>query len=171
VIAPIWSITLSQRNIRRFPHQAGEDHFICIGCGLLVLCDPLLAGVQNRNHCPYCLCSRHMDWRVAGDRLSSCRAAMRPVGLTTKISRNKYARERDGELMIIHRCVGCGALVINRVAADDIAENLLALFEDSCASGPALRAELAGAGIDMLTARDRALVRRRLFGAAAAVGN
>jgi hypothetical protein len=111
-----------------------------------------------------------MDWRVAGDRLSSCRAAMAPVGLTTKLSRNKYARERDGELMLIHRCLGCGALVINRVAADDIADNLLALFEESCAAGPALRAELAAAGIDMLAASDRPLLRRRLFGSVAIGG-
>lgn len=89
---------------------------------------------------------------------------MRPVGLTTKFSRNKYARERDGELMIIHRCDGCGALVMNRVAADDLAADLLALLEVACDSEPALHTDLAQAGISMLTPRDRDLVRRRLFG-------
>lgn len=157
---------LSQRHMRRLPHQAGETHFTCVSCGIIVCCDPLLAGVQNRNHCPYCLYSRHMDWRAAGDRLSSCRRPMEPLGLTTKVSRNKYARERDGELMLVHRCAGCGQLAINRIAADDIAENLLDIFARSWALGPELRDAAARAGIDLLTRRDDALVRRRLFGGA-----
>ncbi len=149
---------------RRLPHQAGESHFTCVHCGLPVSCEPRLAGVQNRNHCPYCLWSRHMDWRAAGDRLSSCRAPMRPVGLTTKRSHNRYARERDGELMLIHHCTGCGGLAINRVAADDIAADIMAVFEGSCAPDPDLRAALARAGVAMLAAGDRGLVRKRLFG-------
>jgi hypothetical protein len=120
--------------------------------------------VQNRNHCPYCLWSRHLDWREAGDRMSNCRAPMEPVGLTTKWSRNKYASERDGELMIIHWCTGCGKLVINRIAADDGAEDLLALFERSLAPSPGFQHELDLLGVAPLGAGDSALVWRRLFG-------
>jgi uncharacterized C2H2 Zn-finger protein len=145
------------------PH--GEQMFTCVRCGLPITCAPLVAGVQNRNHCPACLWSRHLDWRVAGDRLSNCRAAMEPIGLTTKRSRNKYARERDGELMLIHRCAGCGKLSINRVAADDGEAEIVELFERSLELGPALAAELGAADFEPLAADDRDLVLRRLFGA------
>lgn len=142
-----------------------EQMFTCVRCRLPIACAPSLAGVHNRNHCPRCLWSRHMDWRVAGDRRSTCRAPMEPVGLTTKRSRNKYARERDGELMLIHRCAGCGGLSINRVAADDSAEAILELFAASHARAAELAPALEAAGVVMLGALEHELVRRRLFGA------
>jgi len=149
----------------RGPHiRSGEQEFKCIQCSLLVTCAPAVAGVQNRNHCPACLWSRHLDWRAPGDRLSTCRAAMRPIGLTTKRSRNKYADERDGELMIVHQCTGCEKLVINRIAGDDSAAAIDELFAASSAVGPTVRSELAGTGVSILTARDGDLLRRRLFG-------
>lgn len=141
-----------------------EQEFKCIQCHQYVSCAPLVAGVQNRNHCPACLWSRHLDWFEAGDRLSGCRAAMEPVGLTTKRSKNKYARERDGELMLIHRCTGCAKIVINRIGADDSAAAILEIFDGSCASSAMLRAELETSSVFMLTADDRELVCRRLFG-------
>lgn len=159
---------LHGRATRRDRSPLGEQQFTCVHCQLYVSCAPSVAGVQNRNHCPYCLHSRHLDWREPGDRMSNCRAPMEPVGLTTRRSRNKYAGERDGELMLIHRCTGCGKLVINRVAADDDADAILALFEGSLAMGPALAAELTLQGVAALTAADGELLRRRLFGAAAA---
>ncbi len=149
---------------RRDRTGMGEQGFTCLQCRQYVSCAPSVAGVQNRNHCPACLWSRHLDWRSAGDRLSTCRAAMRPVGLTTKHGRNKYARERDGEMMIIHRCTGCETVVINRIAADDSAAALGELFTDSCQIGAAARADLEDSGVSILTADDRDLVRRRLFG-------
>ncbi len=89
---------------------------------------------------------------------------MQPVGLTIKYSRNKYARERDGELMIIHQCSRCMKLVINRIAADDSTSELQALFERSCEPSAEFLADLSRAGIVLLTALDRALVQRRLLG-------
>ncbi len=133
-------------------------------CHQDVSCAPSRAGVQNRNHCPACLWSRHLDWRSPGDRLSTCRAAMRPIGLTTKRSRNKYAQERDGELMIIHQCAGCEKVVINRIAGDDSAAAIDELFASSFALSSDVRVELAGSGVSILTPRESDLVRRRLFG-------
>jgi hypothetical protein len=92
---------------------------------------------------------------------------MEPVGLTTKRSRNKYARERDGELMLIHRCTGCATIVINRIAADDSAAAILEIFDGSCTASTGVHAELGTSGVVMLTVHDRDLVRRRLFGARA----
>jgi hypothetical protein len=159
------------RNRRSHQHRSRSDHarhgeegFTCLQCGQYVSCDPGVSGVQNRNHCPACLWSRHVDLRDAGDRLAACRAAMRPIGLTTKRSRNKYARGNDGELMIIHRCTGCDKLVINRIAADDSTGALCELFERSLELGPAVVDELAGSGVTALAEQDRALVQRHLFG-------
>jgi hypothetical protein len=145
-----------------------NQDFTCRHCNMYVTCEPAIAGVQNRNHCPYCLWSRHLDWRVGGDRLAGCRAAMQPVGLTTKHSRNKYAGERDGELMLIHRCTVCAKLVINRIAADDSAPGILALLAASSELGEKSRAELERMGVSALATADSELVRRRLFGASRA---
>ena len=159
------------RHKQRYYHQSqhnstrqSEQLFRCLHCGLDITCNSIISGVQNRNHCPCCLWSRHVDLRVAGDRLSPCRAAMQPVGLTTKQSQNKYARDRDGELMIIHQCTRCEKLAINRIAADDSTDDLLALFERSCAPSSLFFDQLTGSGIILLTDRDRELVQRRLFG-------
>jgi hypothetical protein len=89
---------------------------------------------------------------------------MQPIGLTTKRSRNKYATERDGELMIVHQCSACEMVIINRIAADDSATSLLALYDRSHTLGAAFQAELASSGIVVLTAADGELVQRRLFG-------
>ena len=55
--------------------------FRCQHCGAYVSASRVLSGVSNRNHCPYCLWSRHLDLFEAGDRLAACKAPMRPVGL------------------------------------------------------------------------------------------
>jgi DNA-directed RNA polymerase subunit RPC12/RpoP len=139
--------------------------FRCAHCHHHVSADVLVAGVYNRNHCPYCLWSRHMDWRKPGDRLSACKAPMRPIGLTVKPSRNAYAANGMGELMLIHRCDDCGKLSINRIAADDDGETLLDVFEDSFALDSGLRARLAEQNIRCLQEEQHAAVLARLFGA------
>lgn len=149
---------------RRSRSNLEDQGFTCIQCKLYVPSAPIIAGVQNRNHCPCCLWSRHLDWRVAGDRLAACRAAMQPIGLTTKHTRNKYARERDGELMLIHRCTACDVIVINRIAADDSPATLLEIFDASCIAADTTASELNSKGVAMLLAGDRGLVQRRLFG-------
>lgn len=153
-----------QTRSRHTRHQPSEQEFKCIQCQQYVSCAPLMAGVQNRNHCPACLWSRHLDWREAGDRLSGCRAAMQPIALTTKRSRNKYARERDGELMLVHRCTGCAGIVINRIAADDNSAAILEIFDSSTSSDAPALAELASSDVAILTLHDRDLVRKCLFG-------
>ena len=137
-----------------------NQDFRCVNCGTLVPAAFVVAGVRNRNHCPYCLWSRHLDWREAGDRLSACRAPMRPVGLTTKERRNKYARERDGEVMLVHHCTRCGAIDINRVAADDDTLGLIEVFESSQEFAHDYHFPLREAGITLVD--DLKLVERRL---------
>ena len=71
---------------------------------------PVPSGGHNRNHCPFCLYSRHVDADTPGDRASDCGASMEPVGVFTR---------PKGEEVIVHRCRGCGFERYNRVAADD----------------------------------------------------
>ncbi|MDO9085001.1 MAG: RNHCP domain-containing protein [Anaerolineaceae bacterium] len=101
--------------------------FTCMHCKQLISSDPVLSGVNNRNHCPYCLASKHVDLIYSGDRMSACKSVMRPIGLSWKRTRNKYGSSL-GELMIIHYCEGCGSLSINRIAADDDPDLIVNLF-------------------------------------------
>ncbi len=70
----------------------------------------LPSGGRHRNHCPFCLYSRHVDGRRPGDRAASCGGSMTPVGAFTR---------RNGEHAIVHRCIDCGFERYNRIAADD----------------------------------------------------
>lgn len=107
------------------------EDFRCVNCQAIVSNLHSLSAVNNRNHCPYCLWSRHLDLYSAGDRLSACKAGMRPIGLTMKRSKNKYQSGPCGELMLVHACVGCDDISINRIAADDDLETLLGIFRSS----------------------------------------
>jgi hypothetical protein len=150
---------------RSFHHRDSQaDSFRCAHCHLQVSANPSLAGVQNRNHCPYCLWSRHVDAQRAGDRLASCGAEMKPVGLTLKATRKKYGPAKAGELMLIHQCQGCGKLSINRIAADDAAERLLEVFRRSFDLPEEQKALLAGSAIELLLPEDELIVTEQLFG-------
>lgn len=90
-----------------------QDSFICRHCGRQVAALP----GGHRNHCSYCLRSRHVDIRT-GDRMSGCRGLMDPIAIWPK---------EGGEWAIIHRCRSCGILRANRVALDDDERALLAV--------------------------------------------
>ena len=112
-------------------HASSFGDFRCGHCGYFVSAAHILSGVNNRNHCPYCLWSCHLDLYLAGDRLSACKGKMKPIGLTMKKSRNKYRLKARGELMLIHECIECGGLSINRIAADDDPDSILDVFSES----------------------------------------
>ena len=112
-------------------HASSFGDFRCEHCSNYVSAAHVHSGVNNRNHCPYCLWSRHLDLYAAGDRLSACKGQMSPIGLTMKKSRNKYQIKSRGELMLIHECVECGHVSINRIAADDDPESIMDAFVSS----------------------------------------
>jgi hypothetical protein len=131
---------------------------------MFVTAERWASGVNNRNHCPYCLWSRHVDLNEAGDRLSACKAEMQPMGLTVKQVKKKYARPDSGELMLIHECVDCGKVSINRIAADDIPERVMEVFDVSLKMPADLRQKLESEGIRVLSEPDRKIVREQLYG-------
>lgn len=144
-------------------HQAFSfGDFRCGHCGNHVSAAHVLSGVNNRNHCPYCLWSRHLDLYSAGDRLSACKGQMKPVGLTMKKGRNRYRLESRGELMLIHECVECGDLSINRIAADDDPDSIMDAFCHSQTSGWQIHVRCEEQGIMVLT--DVEVVSEQLYG-------
>jgi len=145
-------------------YQLIHTDFRCLHCRQVVSTCSGLSGVRNRNHCPYCLWSRHLDMSQPGDRLSACKAGMRPLGLTIKRAAKKYSHHPSGELMLIHQCIECGKVSINRVAADDFAENLFEIYQGYRQIDELLRLELETSGVLTLQAADHQLVQSRLFG-------
>ena len=143
---------------------ASFGDFKCAHCHAVVSSAHLLSGVNNRNHCPYCLWSCHLDLFAAGDRLSACKAPMKPIGLTMKKGRNKYQREARGELMLIHECVECRTLSINRIAADDDSETVMAVFQESFTLGQQVHAVCQQYGILILQAEEARIVHTQLYG-------
>src|SRR5512145_1790881 len=138
--------------------------FRCAHCDVLVSSAHLLSGVNNRNHCPYCLWSCHLDLYAAGDRLSACKAPMKPIGLTMKAGRNKYQRDSRGELMLIHQCTECKTLSINRIAADDDPGTIMSLYQESLTLGHQIHALCQENGIVMLNYEDMKFVYTQLYG-------
>jgi len=93
------------------------DHtnFICSKCGQKVSLQA--PGTKNRNHCPFCLYSLHVDIEI-GDRQGQCKGLMQPVARTLK---------KDGEEVLIHKCLKCGQIRKNRIAGDDSFEGVESL--------------------------------------------
>ncbi len=82
-----------------------DEEFICDNCGMKV---PKL-GYSCRDHCPYCLHSKHVDVNP-GDRLEECHGDLVPVSLEID-SKKGY--------VIIYRCNKCGKIRKNKAAKDD----------------------------------------------------
>ena len=82
-----------------------DSGFWCENCGRQV--PPL--SYSSRNHCPFCLCSKHVDINP-GDRGCDCGGIMKPISVTTSAKK---------EFVITHKCVKCRATRNNRSQEDD----------------------------------------------------
>lgn len=82
-----------------------DEEFVCENCGRKVQ----KLGYSCRNHCPYCLHSKHVD-KNPGDRGEECKGLLEPVG--AEISSKKG-------YVIIFKCKKCGMLRKNKAALDD----------------------------------------------------
>jgi len=89
---------------------------------------------------------------------------MKPIGLTMKKSRNKYRPDAGGELMLIHLCMGCHTLSINRIAADDDSDAILTIFQGSLTYGVHWHVRCSQQSIDLLGAKDKEMVYQQLYG-------
>ncbi len=84
-----------------------QEPFVCEQCKADV--QPLAEG-SYRNHCPHCLYSKHVDQDGPGDRASSCKGLMKPVGIDSHSKKG---------WIIIHRCETCAKEQPNKAAPDD----------------------------------------------------
>lgn len=81
-----------------------DEEFICDNCKKKIL--PL--GYTARDHCNYCLYSKHVDI-MPGDRSNTCRGLLKPIGI-----------EKFKDIYkIIYRCEKCGQLHKNIMVKDD----------------------------------------------------
>lgn len=84
---------------------------------------------------------------------------MKPIGLTFKHEGiDRYGKLRQGEIMVIHRCLGCDKLSINRVAADDSHKAILDLLSKDG------KKDLKDVGIKVLSQKDFREVKKQLLG-------
>jgi len=81
-----------------------DEGFICENCSKKVL--PLK--YTSRDHCNYCLYSKHVDINP-GDRQNSCLGLLKPVGI------EKY----KDKYKIIYKCEKCKKEHKNIIANDD----------------------------------------------------
>ena len=81
-----------------------DEGFICEHCNQEV--KPL--GYTSRDHCPYCLYSKHVDINP-GDRQNLCKGILQPI----EIEKFKDTYK------IIYKCQKCNKIHKNIVAKDD----------------------------------------------------
>jgi hypothetical protein len=137
-------------------HKAGG--FKCSHCKQFVVINDIM-GTANRNHCNWCLWSKHVD-ETKGDRRAVCNGGMQPVGLTFK----HIDHGRIGEMMLIHLCSSCQKISINRVARDDPEYKILEIFNQSFSLNDDMKQRLDKAGIYLLTVADKPGLSMQLFG-------
>ena len=88
--------------------KKNDNSFICENCGAKV--EPL--GYSSRNHCPFCLWSKHLDVNP-GDRANECKGLMEPI---------RVELDPKKGYVIIHRCTRCGEIHRNRAANEAVVQ-------------------------------------------------
>ncbi len=81
-----------------------DEEFICENCQKKVF--PL--GYTARDHCPYCLYSKHVDI-MPGDRQNPCQGSLKPIGI------EKF----KDTYKILYKCTSCNQIHKNIMAKDD----------------------------------------------------
>lgn len=92
-----------------------DEEFTCDNCHKVVN----KLGYTARDHCPYCLYSKHVDINP-GDRNNSCLGLMMPIGVEKY--RNSYK--------IIYRCLKCNCIHKNIIAKDDDFDKIIELSKN-----------------------------------------
>lgn len=89
-----------------------DEEFICEYCGIKVK----KAGYTARDHCPYCLTSKHVDI-LPGDRQNICHGLLIPIGI------EKF----KDTYKIIYKCDKCNEIHKNIVIKDDNMDKIIEL--------------------------------------------
>lgn len=89
-----------------------DESFICENCDMKVD----ILGYTSRDHCPYCLYSKHVDINP-GDRLNECKGLLVPIDI------EKF----KDTYKIIYKCQKCNELHKNIIAKDDDMNEIIKL--------------------------------------------
>ena len=89
-----------------------DESFVCEKCGKKVK----KLGYTARDHCPYCLYSKHVDINP-GDRNNSCKGMLEPIGI------EKF----KDSFKIIYLCEKCHKTHKNIMARDDDMNKIIEL--------------------------------------------
>ena len=93
-----------------------DEGFICENCKKEV--KPL--GYTSRDHCPYCLYSKHVDINP-GDRNNICQGLLEPIGI------EKY----KDTYKIIYKCKSCNKEHKNIMAKDDDMDKIIEISKQN----------------------------------------
>ena len=93
-----------------------DEEFICRNCGKNVS----KLGYTSRDHCPYCLCSIHVDINP-GDRLNDCLGLLRPI--TVEKFKDTFK--------IVYKCDKCNEIHKNIMANDDDMNLIIELSKET----------------------------------------
>lgn len=93
-----------------------DENFICDVCKKIVN----KLGYTARDHCPYCLSSKHVDI-FPGDRENKCQGILKPIGI------EKF----KDTYKIIYKCEKCGSLHKNIMAKDDNFDKIIELSKNN----------------------------------------
>ena len=91
-----------------------DEDFICEVCGFEVK----KLGYTARDHCPNCLCSKHVD-NNPGDRACLCYGILEPIAIEPT-KKDKYK--------IVYHCSKCGTIKKNIMARDDNFDKILVIM-------------------------------------------
>ena len=89
-----------------------DEEFVCENCGK----DVKKLNYTSRDHCPYCLHSKHVDVNP-GDRSNTCKGLLVPV----EIEKFKDTYK------IIYKCKKCNQIHKNVIATDDDFDKIIDL--------------------------------------------
>jgi hypothetical protein len=89
----------------RFTHI--NESFVCDYCGM----DVPPAGLGCRNHCPFCLSSKHVD-HFPGDRASTCHG---------RLVAESYEVNAKKGIVLIFRCLKCNIRSRNKALCRGLA--------------------------------------------------
>ena len=93
-----------------------DEEFICLVCGKNVN----KLNTTARDHCPYCLCSIHVD-NNPGDRSANCGGILKPIDIE---------KSKKDSLKIIYKCDKCGIIKKNKTALDDNYDLILSIMSN-----------------------------------------
>jgi DNA-directed RNA polymerase subunit RPC12/RpoP len=126
--------------------------FRCVNCNQIVSEEG--GNTSHRNHCPFCGYSLHVD-ETKGDRKAECNSKMKPIALAFK---------SKGELCFVHKCLGCGKINYNRIAADDSSEMITDVFNSSLDLDKNTLSSLEVNGTEILVKEDTDELKKQLYG-------